>query len=443
MLSGQMSDSHLRRAIMVVGLALGLWECAADTIQGPASATAQRAELPAAPPLGPEPTPKPANPGPPIPTDRWLALPHGAGTMGWGEGAVELKHTWAESGPDNRVYFHAGDFSGDGRNQSNRQDLWSFDLLQALGGPAGAGWALEHPYCVDAPHVQPKHPDKVAIAWDARRGVFWAVPGLAEVNTQASDNCPGETARRASDPRFPWHAVMFWSPATKRWTLYDPNPGPGFIVNGAGGYEDHDDSTYSIYDAASDSLVRFARGTGGLRALHYRITTRTYRSSAYFGDVYINQNYLAHDPLERAVYVIDAVAGLLYRYDVGSWGLQRVAAIPGGRFPQGKQEWPLVRFDTRNRVVLFYRMYPPRGFFAYNLKTKKWETLSLATTVPGVEAHGLMLWYDASLNYIGLMGGTPVERDTSFRPTGNPPGTRYLFVTRYPGTAAVATPSRP
>lgn len=422
-------------ALVAFILMTGPGACAADTIQGPAAATAQRAELPAAPPLRPEPTPKPADPGPPIPTDRWLALPHGPGTMGWGGGAVELKHTWAEPGPNNRVYFHAGDFPGDGRNQSYRQDLWSFDLLQALAGPPGAGWTLEHPYCGDPPHVQPKHPDKVSIAWDARRGVYWALPGSAEVNTQAPDNCPGETARRASDPQFPWHGVMFWSPATKRWALYDPNPGLGFVLNGSGGYENQEGSTYSVYDPPSDSLIRFSRGAGGLRAVHYHIPTRAYRSSGSFGDTYINENYLAYDPVDRAIYVIDGVAGLLYRYEVESKSLRRVAGIPGGRFPASTEEWPLVRFDTRNRAVLFFRLYPPRGFFAYSVARKKWETLSLATTIPGVEADGLMLWYDGTLNYIGLIGGTPVERDASGRPTGNPPGTRYLFVTRYPGAA--------
>ncbi len=403
-----------------------------DTVPGPSESGPGQPQLQ---PTSAEPRAQPELPGPPLPTDRWLALAHGPGTMGWADGAVELKHTWAEPGPDGRVYFHAGDFSGDAVNQSNRQDLWAFDLRSALAGPAGAGWTVEHPYCGEPPLVQPKHPDKVSIAWDARRGIHWAFPGSAEINTQPSDLCSGETARRASDLRFPWHAVMFWTPRTKQWTLYDANPGPGFARNEAGGYENVEGSTYSIYDEASDSLVRFSRGPAGARAVHYHIPTRTYRTSGSFGEIYINQNYLAYDPAERAIYVIDAIADVLYRYDIAGRSLRHVVRIPGGPFPTSSEEWPLVRFDTRNRLVLFFRLHAPRGFFAYSVMRRKWETMSLVTTVPGVEADGLMLWYEPTLDFIGLMGGTPVERGADGRPTGRPSGTRYLFVTRYAGPA--------
>lgn len=370
-----------------------------------------------------------------IPSDRWLAIPHGPGAMGWNGAAVELKHTWAEPGPNDRVYFHGGDYPGGGHNQSYRQDLWSFDLAEALQGRPGAGWRLEHPYCAPPPDVQPKHPDKVSIAWDGGRRVFWAFPGAYDVSTEPQDLCEGETPRRASDPRFPWNEVLFWTPTTAKWTIFDTDPGPGFTPNRSGGRENAEGSSYSVYDPASDSLVRFGRDGNGLRAVHYHIATKRYTRSGYLhdgtSDIRINQNYLAYDPAERVIYVIDGISARLYRYDVAAKTIERVTSIPGGPFPPSAEEWPLARFDTRHRVILFHRRYPPRGFFAYDVAARNWRTLSLATNLPGVEADGLVLWYDPSRDYVGLMGGTPLKKDAAGRPTGIPTGTRYMFVTRY------------
>ena len=129
----------------------------------------------------PPPTAKPARAAgvlEDLPVNTFVALELPA--LGQGIPGHGMKHvTWAYTPINKRLYAVGGDYAGEAYQQSYRQEVWSLSLAgrwTKREEPA-AGWRLEYPYCGPADQVQPKHPDFVGWMWDAKRRLFWMMPG--------------------------------------------------------------------------------------------------------------------------------------------------------------------------------------------------------------------------------------------------------------------------
>ena len=320
-----------------------------------------------------------------------------------------IKHvTPAYHPPSGRIYMTGGDYRGTPIDQqSYRQETWSFSIAERMAAPANpnAGWRLEYPYCGPQGQVQPKHPDFVGWAFDSKRNVFWMVPGVMEI---ASENCPGETANRTSDPGFLLNRMMQFDPETKRWK----------DISGKIG--DATETWMSVYDPKHDTLIRFGMNRSSPVAGIYDIEADRW-SFAGLGrngagkDVWLRKEYLAPDMERRHIYAIDGVSGRLHRYDMDKRSLADLGPVPGG--PNNQENYMYVSWDAAAKVLLWVRENPP-AFHAYDPETKSWQALSLASTLPNVSARGRVLVYDPALNVTLLMGGY----------TDNP----HLFLYRHP-----------
>jgi len=83
-----------------------------------------------------------------------------------------------------------------------------------------------------------------------------------------------------------------------------------------------------------------------------------------------------------------------------------------------------VAWDSLNKVLFWHK--EGTAFFAYHPDTRRWDTLPIASTVPGVNARGRLLIYDPGQNALLLFGGS----DTN---------TPYIFLYRY-GTGPGSVP---
>jgi hypothetical protein len=126
--------------------------------------------------------------------------------------------------PSGRIYFNGGDYAGPtsnggsvGTTDSYRQETWSLSIAARFASPSdpGAGWRLEYPYCGPTGQIQPKHPDYTGLVWDAKRSLFYMVPGVMDSVSQG--DCPGETPDKADNPGFISGKMMTFDPATQRW----------------------------------------------------------------------------------------------------------------------------------------------------------------------------------------------------------------------------------
>jgi hypothetical protein len=330
----------------------------------------------------------------PMAARQWIAL--AMPEIGKGP-AGGIKHVTANVNPSNgRIYLIGGDYNGSQFEQSYRQETWSVSLLERwAGGTArNAGWRLEHPYCGSSDGVQPKHPDFVGWTWDAKRSLFWMVPGVMEIS---NDNCDGETTSRADDPRFLLYHLMTFDPATRRWTDMGRSIGP-----------DVPETWMSVYDPARDEIIRFGfNGGSGAVANILKVATMAWQriglsANAIGKDVRINKEYLAADYTHRMIYAIDGVSGRLHRYSMDARRLEDLGPVPGG--PIGRENFTLIVWDVANDVLLSWRDDLTK-FHAYHPDSKRWEELAITSNVANVGIRGRAMVYDPGQNVTMLFGG--------------------------------------
>jgi hypothetical protein len=318
--------------------------------------------------------------------------------------------------PSGRIYFTGGDYAGDKRfsTESYRQETWSLSIAERVANPSNpaAGWRLEYPYCGPAGQVQPKHPDYVGWMWDAKRSLFYLLPGVMDVATES--NCPGETPDRQSNPGFVSGRMMSFDPASRKWAVVGSgDPGP-----------DTSDTWQSVLDPTTDTIHRFGMT---MRSNRYHVGREKW-SVGGMPSINIWKEYLAADIEGRGVYVIDGLAGRLYRYSLDWGSFKDLGPVPGG--PLGSTNQTYVAWDSLNKVLFWHK--EGTAFFAYHPDTRQWVTLPIASTAPGVNARGRLLIYDPGQNALLLFGGS----DTS---------TPYIFLYRYgtgPGSAPRAAAPR-
>ncbi|HUG35826.1 MAG TPA: hypothetical protein VML54_02680 [Candidatus Limnocylindrales bacterium] len=337
-----------------------------------------------------------------IPAQQWVALDMPLERHGITGG---VKHVTGTLNPDNgRLYFTGGDYRGAQFGNSYRQETWSFSIAErwASRGDRNAGWKLEYPYCGPAGQVQPKHPDFHGWAWDAKRKLFWMVPGTLEIS---SDNCPGETAGRVSDPGFLLNRIMQFDPATRQWKDVSGNVG-AFV-----------ETWMSVLDPKTDTLIRFGySGGSGSMVSVYRIAdnkwvNKTLPPNDAKRDIRINKEYLAADLVDRVIYSIDGTAGRLHRYQMDSQKMEDLGPVPGGA--RGSENFMYVVWDSVNRVLIWFRDTPAAAH-AYHPEAKRWEALPMTADKPGARVYGRVLVYDELQNVTMLFGGVEPENPHMF-----------------------------
>ena len=351
-----------------------------------------------------------------IPLRQWVALAAPPEWSGTGIPAGSKHVSAAYHPPSGRIYFTGGDYAGDKRfsTESYRQETWSLSIAERVADPSNpaAGWRLEYPYCGPAGQVQPKHPDYVGWMWDPKRSLFYLLPGVMDVATES--NCPGETPDRQSNPGFVSGRMMSFDPASRKWAVVGSgDPGP-----------DTSDTWQSVLDPTTDTIHRFGMT---MRSNRYHVGREKW-SVGGMPTINIWKEYLAADIEGRGVYVIDGLAGRLYRYSLDWGSFKDLGPVPGG--PLGSTNQTYVAWDSLNKVLFWHK--EGTAFFAYHPDTRQWVTLPIASTAPGVNARGRLLIYDPGQNALLLFGGS----DTS---------TPYIFLYRYgtgPGSAPRAAAPR-
>jgi hypothetical protein len=307
-----------------------------------------------------------------------------------------MKHvTPAYHPPSGRIYFNGGDYAGPisnggsvGTAGSYRQETWSLSITERFANPndPGAGWRLEYPYCGPAGQIQPKHPDYTGLVWDAKRSLFYMVPGVMDSVSQG--DCPGESSDKADNPGFIHGKMMTFDPATRRWGIF-----------GSGDAGTSQDTWMSVLDPVTDTLIRFG---GDLKVNIFDIKSQTWSSFGMPGNANLWKEYLAADIAGRAIYAIDGLLGNLWRYNMDAKTFDNLGPIPGGAFGYTNQTY--VAWDSVNKVLFWHK--EGSAFYAYHPDTRTWENISITTNVPGVNATGRMIIYDPSQNAVFLYGGT-------------------------------------
>ncbi|MDO8471198.1 MAG: Ig-like domain-containing protein [bacterium] len=354
-----------------------------------------------------------------IPLNQWVALraPYPYSTQGIPSANKHV--TGAYHPPSGRIYFEGGDYAGKhGSTQSYRQETWSLSIAERFAdknNPA-AGWRLEYPYCGPVDQIQPKHPDFVGWVWDQKRGLFYMVPGVME--STSIDNCPGETADKVTNPGFISNKMMSFNPVTKLWA----------IMGDGGAYAQ--DTWMSVLDPVTDSLIRFdIFGVG--RGSIYNLTTNTW-STFSMPSISLWKEALAADISGRLIYAIDGYRGKLWSYNIDSRVFTDLGPVPGGAINYDNVTYLV--WDSASKVLLWHK--EGTAFNAYHPDTKTWETLSIASDIPSVNARGRHgMTYDPGQNVVFLFGGS-VSYDE------NP----YIFLYRYGNgggpTADTVAPSK-
>jgi hypothetical protein len=337
-----------------------------------------------------------------LPLKQWVALAAPPPDSGKGIPSGNKHVNAAYHPPSGRIYFTGGDYAGGSGfvTQSYRQETWSLSIAERLATPSdpAAGWRLEYPYCGPAGHIQPKHPDYMGWVWDAKRGVFHLVPGVVDSTTES--NCPGETPDKQTNPGFVSGPMMSFDPVTRRWAILGSgDPGP-----------DAADTWQSVLDPVTDTLIRFGMT---MRVNRYNLAQQRWAVSR-MPSVNIWKEYLAADIEGRAVYAIDGLTGRLHRYGIDSGSFTDLGPVPGG--PIGYTNLTYAAWDSLNKTLFWHK--EGSAFLAYHPETRTWETLSIATNMPGVNARGRLLFYDPGQNVLLLFGGSDA-------------GTPYLFLYRH------------
>lgn len=348
-----------------------------------------------------------------IPLKQWVAL---AAPGLWPPVGLSygLKHvTPAYHPPSGRIYFNGGDYTnGDpvyNADQSYQQQTHSLSIAERFADPnnVAAGWRLEYPFCGPSGQIQPYHPDYTGLVWDAKRGLFYMVPGTME---GSADNCPNQA-------NFPRDKMMSFNPVTRQWAIV-ASTGPAPI-----------DTWMSVLDPVTDTIYRFSIGS---TVDMYNIATQTWSSINLPFSVNIWKEYLAADITRRVIYAVDGYFGRLYRFNMDTKAFTDLGPVPGGPLNITNQTY--IVWDSVNRVLFYHRNLGDPGslgFYAYHPDTNTWETLSIASNLPGVNVSGRLMIYDPGQNAILLYGGT----ESVTQP--------YLFLYRYGNGSPTTPPSAP
>ena len=339
-----------------------------------------------------------------IPLNKWIALRAPYPYSSQGITSANKHVTGSYHPPSGRIYFEGGDYAGKhGNTGSYRQETWSLSIAERFADKnnSAAGWRLEYPYCGPVGQIQPKHPDYVGWVWDQKRGLFYMVPGVMESTTM--DNCPGETADKVTNPGFIANKMMSFNPVTKLWA----------IMGDAGAYAQ--DTWMSVLDPVTDSLIRFdIFGVG--RGSIYNLTTNTW-STFSMPSISLWKEELAVDIPGRLIYAIDGYRGKLWSFNIDSKAFTDLGPVPGGAINYDNVTYLV--WDSTSKVLLWHK--EGTAFNAYHPDTKKWETLSVASDIPGVNARGRHgMTYDPGQNVVFLFGGSVTYDE-------NP----YIFLYRY------------
>jgi len=333
--------------------------------------------------------------------------------LGQGIPGMGMKHvTWAHNPIDKRLYAVGGDYSGESFQQSYRQETWSLSLAERWANrmDRAAGWRLEYPYCGPAGQVQPKHPDFVGWTWDGKRKLFWMVPGTM---VASNDVCPGETVQSKDDPGYLLGKIMTFDPGRRMWSDQTPN---GYSVG-----PDVSETWMSVYDSDRDEIVRFGfnGGSGGVANI-LDVSSKRWRVVALGGngrggEVRINKEYLAANLAERQIYAIDGLSGRLHRWNMDRRTLSDLGPVPGGSLGGENITHPV--WDSVNKVLLWYRA-ENEMFHIYHPDRKKWESIPVVTSPPGLSLRARAAVFDPDENVLMLMGGLE-------------PPNPYMFLYRY------------
>jgi hypothetical protein len=333
--------------------------------------------------------------------------------LGQGIPGHGMKHvTWAYNPINKRLYAVGGDYAGEAYQQSYRQEVWSLSLAERWMKrevPA-AGWRLEYPYCGPTDQIQPKHPDFVGWMWDAKRSLFWMMPGTM---VASNDTCPGETVDSKSDPGFLLGKVMTFDPGTRTWTDQTPN---GYTAG-----PDIGETWMSVYDPVRDEIVRFGfnGGTGGVANI-LDVSAKRWRVvplglGGHGREIRLNKEYLAPDLANRQIYAIDGLAGRLYRWSMDRRTLADLGPVPGGSLGSENITHPV--WNSVSRVLLWYRA-ENEPFHIYHPDRRQWESVPVVTNPPGLRLRARAAVFDPDENVLMLLGGLE-------------PGNPYLFLYRY------------
>ncbi len=278
-----------------------------------------------------------------------------------------------------------------------------------------AGWRQEYPYCGPEGGRQPKSPDYVGWTWDTKRRVFWSVPGTFVIPAAV---CPGITASWGDDPpKYLFNHLMTFDPfepdLTQRWQDRGRDIGPTAV-----------DTWMSVYDAGTDSLIRFGwDGARGAMVNIYDITAGQWTAkllglNAVGQDIRIFKEMLAADWGQRVIYVIDGIAGRLHRYRVDGRTIEDLGVVPGGPIAYAANNDAYAVWDSLHRVLFFFRM-DTSILHVYHPDTQEWETPPLVTDPPGLTPHVRhAAVFDPYQNVLVLLGTTD---------TANP----YMYLYRY------------
>lgn len=293
------------------------------------------------------------------------------------------KHVNADIEPTSgRVFFSGGDYTGTvaADTQSYRQETWSVDLASLVGGadPATA-WRLEYSYCgKGGTTVQPKHPDLIGWNWDPVRGLFWLVPGIFEAISEPACAAQGETVPKVDDTNFLTYGVFSFEPATRTWARVTTDGGPDAV-----------DAWQSVYDPASDALIRFGYNGGcGFAVDAFSLPSKTWsrltcgQVNALGQDIRVQNPHLAFDVANRIIYAVDVFNGRLFRYHIATTVMEDLGPVPGGPFgtTDGTVFGPL-SFDSAHQILLFIRNDTGQAL-AYHPDTATWEPLTITMDPP-------------------------------------------------------------
>ncbi|OHA83365.1 MAG: hypothetical protein A2937_03500 [Candidatus Yonathbacteria bacterium RIFCSPLOWO2_01_FULL_47_33b] len=296
------------------------------------------------------------------------------------------KHTtWAHNPIDGRMYQTGGDFAGSVGQSSYQQESYSISIAERFANKTdkNAGWHKEYPYCSPVGGIQPKSPDFVGWTWDSLRKVFWFVPGLSV--TPGSTFCAGETTTGASDPQYLFNHIMTFNPfetdLAKRWSDYDANPGPNYYA-----------TWQSDYDSQTDTLIRFGTtGCCGAVVNIYDIKTKTWSeyklgTNALNKDIRIWGEGHAADIPGRAIYVIDGIAGRIFRYNIDRHNITDLGPVPGGTIIHGGSNDTYLAWDPIHKIVFFFRV-DTNTLHIYHPDTNTWESPAIVSSPLGITPH--------------------------------------------------------
>jgi hypothetical protein len=288
-----------------------------------------------------------------------------------------LKHVRCAVHPENqRIYFCGGDFAGPVYMQSGRQEIYSYDIEQD-------GWQAEHAYCPAPGETVPYHPDQVGWVWDAKRKLFWMLPGVQYGSSTNGPPCDGKRG-----------VVMGFDPRTRKWT--EPQQGPGFR-------REYEPSKFAVYDEKTDACIMLGNG----EVSHWHPETGQWDGVRFGGNRILFGSYTAQ--VDREIYALDFRAKALARYQIDKRRMEDGPKLP---FDPGANEMTnLVYAAPHGKIFLAkfaYGAYHEPLLWAYDVKTQAFEERAVQIADVAQPRANTMVYHEAS-DRIMLLGNLVTE----------------------------------